>query len=336
MKPDTQAPAGGHNFSTHQLQTIIDAMPVAVCVSNAAGQLFSANGVFVQTFDVTLNDRWVGRTIADLNGAARFSRQHTPLTLAEHGLCTLTVFTELASQSVGCDELLIAAAHDLRTPLNAMTGWLHLLEHSANQPMADKAKSGIRRAIEHQTRVVNELSQFVQLSKGQTLLVVQKADLGQLLQELLASHNTAHNASHNTSPSTAQSTTAESSAHAVRFITDVKGSLPVSIDVELIQSVLQVTIDTFKRVCASSDCVAVAGAQVNGFANLTWRRYDRDGVQLSLGSSFGVNPHAAGASRQSLTQMRATLLLGLHRGFMTVHDEQSVNNATLDLNLPAA
>jgi hypothetical protein len=136
--------------------------------------------------------------------------------------------------------------------------------------------------------------------------------------------------------STAQSIGAESPAHALRFVTDVKGTLPVSIDVELIQSVLQVIIDTFKQLCTSSDCVAIAGAQVNGFVNLAWRRYDRDGVQLSLGSSFGANAHAAGAGRQSLTQMRATLLLGLHRGFMTVNDEETVNNATLNLNLPAA
>ncbi len=53
---------------------------------------------------------------------------------------------------------LAGLAHDLRTPLNAMVGWLHLLTSgTASVELRDRALAGLQRAVEQQRRVVATL-----------------------------------------------------------------------------------------------------------------------------------------------------------------------------------
>lgn len=51
-----------------------------------------------------------------------------------------------------------AIAHDLRTPLNAMAGWLHLLSSPQPRPPEATARAieGLRRAVEQQRRLIEE------------------------------------------------------------------------------------------------------------------------------------------------------------------------------------
>lgn len=49
-------------------------------------------------------------------------------------------------------------AHDLRTPLNAMVGWLHLLTSgTVSEELRERALAGLQRAVEQQRRVVATL-----------------------------------------------------------------------------------------------------------------------------------------------------------------------------------
>lgn len=49
-------------------------------------------------------------------------------------------------------------AHDLRTPLNAMVGWLHLLtSETVSEELRERALAGLQRAVEQQRRVVATL-----------------------------------------------------------------------------------------------------------------------------------------------------------------------------------
>lgn len=60
---------------------------------------------------------------------------------------------------------LASLAHDLRTPLNAMVGWLHLLTSGhISEELRERALAGLQRAVEQQRRVVATLdapSEFV-------------------------------------------------------------------------------------------------------------------------------------------------------------------------------
>ncbi|HRO59038.1 MAG TPA: histidine kinase dimerization/phospho-acceptor domain-containing protein, partial [Burkholderiaceae bacterium] len=54
-------------------------------------------------------------------------------------------------------DFLAALSHDLRTPLNAMLGWLHLLSMPQRGPeLAARAIAGLRQAIEQQQRLLVE------------------------------------------------------------------------------------------------------------------------------------------------------------------------------------
>jgi len=54
--------------------------------------------------------------------------------------------------------LLARLAHDLRTPLNAMVGWLHLLaSETISEELRQRALAGLQRAVEQQRRVVATL-----------------------------------------------------------------------------------------------------------------------------------------------------------------------------------
>lgn len=53
---------------------------------------------------------------------------------------------------------LAGLAHDLRTPLNAMVGWLHLLASgTVSEELRERALAGLQRAVEQQRRVVATL-----------------------------------------------------------------------------------------------------------------------------------------------------------------------------------
>lgn len=55
-------------------------------------------------------------------------------------------------------DFLASLSHDLRTPLNAMTGWLHLLSSAdpRNTELRQRAVAGLQRAVEQQQRLLVE------------------------------------------------------------------------------------------------------------------------------------------------------------------------------------
>ncbi len=58
-------------------------------------------------------------------------------------------------------------AHDLRTPLNAMVGWLHLLaSDTISDELRRRALAGLQRAVEHQRRVVATLDSPIDFADG--------------------------------------------------------------------------------------------------------------------------------------------------------------------------
>ncbi len=61
---------------------------------------------------------------------------------------------------VGSDRASSSLAHDLRTPLNAMVGWLHILEASGGSAeQRARALEGLRRSVAQQRRIVDGIGQ---------------------------------------------------------------------------------------------------------------------------------------------------------------------------------
>lgn len=64
--------------------------------------------------------------------------------------------------------LLASLAHDLRTPLNAMVGWLHLLTSAGDvsDDLRQRALAGLQRAVDQQRRVVATLDAPSEFADG--------------------------------------------------------------------------------------------------------------------------------------------------------------------------
>jgi CheY-like chemotaxis protein len=78
---------------------------------------------------------------------------HAALILREAG--DVEDYRDLALERI---DFKAALAHDLRTPLNAMVGWLHLLKSSKsdNAESVARAMDGLRRAVEQQRALIDE------------------------------------------------------------------------------------------------------------------------------------------------------------------------------------
>jgi signal transduction histidine kinase len=86
------------------------------------------------------------------------------------------------------DELASMVTHELRNPLNAMAGWLHLLSNApggAASPapaLASRAAAGLRRAVDEQLEQVETLGRVLRMAGGEPDEGAGNVDLADLLQ----------------------------------------------------------------------------------------------------------------------------------------------------------
>jgi len=81
------------------------------------------------------------------------------------------------------DEFASLVTHELRNPLNAMAGWMHLLAADAGlrPDPARRAIDGMRRALDQQLRQIDTLGQVLRLAGG-TLQALEPIELGEVLE----------------------------------------------------------------------------------------------------------------------------------------------------------
>jgi len=80
------------------------------------------------------------------------------------------------------DKFLATVSHEMRTPLNAMMGYLGLLRTSDNLPSTlSNFVDGAQSASAHLLAVINDLLDFSQIQKGKLILTLQEVDLHQML-----------------------------------------------------------------------------------------------------------------------------------------------------------
>src|ERR1043166_8251897 len=66
------------------------------------------------------------------------------------------------------DEFLAIVSHELRSPLNALRGWSHLLitTRPFDAALAERAAKAIKRNVDHQTRLIDDLLDTSRIESG--------------------------------------------------------------------------------------------------------------------------------------------------------------------------
>ena len=89
---------------------------------------------------------------------------------------------ELESALRAKDEFLSLISHELRSPLNAMVGWLHILRSGrADADLSERALAGLGSAVERQRRLVDQLLDATRIVSGQIKLEFVEVDVNALL-----------------------------------------------------------------------------------------------------------------------------------------------------------
>ncbi len=86
------------------------------------------------------------------------------------------------------DELLASVSHELRSPLNSIMGWLHVLENG--RPGAADARQAIdriRRNVDTQARLISDLLDLSRIITGKLRLEVRRVDPVALLEDAVGS-----------------------------------------------------------------------------------------------------------------------------------------------------
>ena len=87
------------------------------------------------------------------------------------------------------NDLLARVAHDLRSPLNAMVGWLYLLKSARSPPeMLAQALAGLDSAVARQLHLVEQLQQVSHLLSHGVTYTYSDVDVIDLLRRLAQSH----------------------------------------------------------------------------------------------------------------------------------------------------
>lgn len=83
-------------------------------------------------------------------------------------------------------ELISSLSHDMRTSLNALSGWAKILERNGLSPrLKDTALEGISRSIERQSALLDEAAEFLALEEDGSLAMSEAVDCGELLTEVV-------------------------------------------------------------------------------------------------------------------------------------------------------
>jgi PAS domain S-box-containing protein len=76
------------------------------------------------------------------------------------------------------DEFLATLSHELRSPLNAIVGWVHIARrHAGDNPELSRSLDTIERNVRAQTQIVNDLLDMSRIMTGEVRLEMQTVDL---------------------------------------------------------------------------------------------------------------------------------------------------------------
>jgi PAS domain S-box-containing protein len=115
----------------------------------------------------------------DITERKRIEQELEQLFVAEH---KLRGEAERASRAK--DDFLAIVSHELRSPLNALRGWSHLIatSRSPDASLFTRGAEAIRRNVEHQTRLIDDLLDVSRIVSGKLVLERKPVNLAQVVQ----------------------------------------------------------------------------------------------------------------------------------------------------------
>ncbi|HUF03700.1 MAG TPA: HAMP domain-containing sensor histidine kinase [Aridibacter sp.] len=93
---------------------------------------------------------------------------------------------ETAESEPAARDLISSLSHDMRTSLNALSGWAKILERDSLSPkLKETALEGISRSIERQSALLDEAAEFLALEDDGSLVLTEGVDCGELLSDVV-------------------------------------------------------------------------------------------------------------------------------------------------------
>lgn len=127
--------------------------------------------------------RWVG-TLFDIDGITNLA-EATSRALAEEQSARAQADRAARIR----DEFLATVSHELRSPLNAITGWSDILVRKrTDDPMIAKATESIRRNARHQAALIDDLMDMTSVMAGKMVIRMEPVDLAQATRNVFLSH----------------------------------------------------------------------------------------------------------------------------------------------------
>lgn len=118
------------------------------------------------------------------------------------------------------EDFLAVLSHELRTPLNTAMGWVRLIEAGQLGPQETlKGMSAVRRSLDQQLRLINDLLDLTSMAAGKTQIVPQYLDLCELVRL------------------GAEAWRASASAAKIELVTSLEGPAPIYGDPERLNQV---------------------------------------------------------------------------------------------------
>jgi PAS domain S-box-containing protein len=139
----------------------------AIDISLTVSPVLSAAGVVVGASKIA----------RDISDRKRMEREHAALLVRER---EARAAAEDANRLK--DDFLAVLSHELRTPLNTAMGWVRLIE--AGQLAPEDSRKGIgaiRRSLDQQLRLINDLLDLTSLAAGRLRIVPEYVDLCELV-----------------------------------------------------------------------------------------------------------------------------------------------------------
>jgi signal transduction histidine kinase/ActR/RegA family two-component response regulator/HAMP domain-containing protein len=128
-------------------------------------------------------ERWVG-TLFDVDDITKLA-EATRRALEEEQAARLQADRSARIR----DEFLATVSHELRSPLNAITGWSDILSRKrTDDPMIIKATQSIRRNARHQAALIDDLMDMTSVMAGKMILRFERLDLSQVARSVFLSH----------------------------------------------------------------------------------------------------------------------------------------------------